>query len=102
MQTIAVISKSTKQGVSVFHFVETPDGALWAFGGCNPKAMQFKSMSDINTAITTWTKSYGYSFGLTPAKPASKRPAKPTWDKQPSELPLDLQQDLWALTPVSA
>lgn len=98
MQTIAIISKSTKQGLSVFNFVETPDGQLWAFGGCTPKAMQFKSQAEMNAAIAKWTTSYGYTFGVQP-----KQIAKPTQDKQPSMLPLDLQQDLWALpTPVAA
>lgn len=102
MQTIAIISKSTKQGLSVFHFVKTPDGQLWAFGGCQAKAMHFSSIKELNTAIATWTKSYGYSFGMQPAKPVTTRPAKPVWDKQESQLPLDLQQDLWALEPTTA
>lgn len=97
MQTIAIISKSTKQGLSVFHFVQTPDGAFWAFGGLNPKAMQFKSLTEMNAAISNWTKSYGYSFGIVPKKSSNTRPSKPSWDKQPSMLPKDLQEDLWSL-----
>jgi len=102
MQTLAIISKSTKQGLSVFNFVETPDGQLWAFGGCTPKAMQFKSMAEMNNAIMTWTKSYGYTFGMMPTKKAhTPKVAKPAV-KQQSDLPLDLQQDLWALEPTCA
>ena len=97
MQTIASISKSTQKGVSVFHFVKTPTGEYWAFGGIQAKAMQFKSLAELNKAITTWTKSYGYSFGVDP-KPAKKQ----VTNKQKSELPADIQADLWALEPTAA
>ena len=97
MQTIASISKSTQKGVSIFHFVKTPTGEYWAFGGVQPKAMHFKSLAELNAAITTWTKSYGYSFGCAP-NPAKKQVAI----KQKSELPADLQADLWALQPAVA
>ena len=98
MQTICVLSKSTKQGVSVFHFVETPDGQLWAFGGCAPKAMHFKTRKELDLCVKNWI-GYGFTIGMTPTKPAAKRPAKPEWD---SQLPADLQQDLWALQPAVA
>ena len=96
MQTICTLSKSTKQGLSVFHFVQTPDNQFWAFGGVAPKAMHFKSRKELDLCIRNWI-GYGFSVGMTPAKPKAKssRPKKPAHDM--SQLPLDLQADLWAL-----
>ena len=98
MQTIATISKSTKQGVSVFYFVQTPCGEFWMFGGNNPKSIQFKSMKQLNTAVMTWVNKYGYSFGDTPVV---KSLANKSQVKQESLLPADLQADLWALPTVA-
>ena len=99
MQTVATISKSTKQGVSVFYFVQTPCGEFWMFGGVSPKAIQFKSMKELNAAVMTWVNKYGYSFGDTPVV---KSLATTTQVKQKSQLPADLQADLWALQPTAA
>ena len=98
MQTIATISKSTKQGVSVFYFVQTPCGEFWMFGGVSPKAIQFKSMKELNAAVMTWVNKYGYSFGDTPVA----KSLATTQDKQKSQLPADIQADLWALQPTAA
>ena len=98
MQATATISKSTKQGVSVFYFVKTPCGEFWMFGGISPKAIQFKSMKEMNSAIMTWVNKYGYSFGDTPV---AKSLATITKVTEKSELPADLQADLWALPTVA-
>jgi len=102
MQTLAILSKSTKQGTSVFHFVETPDGQFWAFGGVAPKAMHFKTRKELDTCVMTWVN-YGFSFGMVPTKQAhTPKVKRPEWDKQKSQLPADLQMDLWALQPTCA
>lgn len=98
MQTIATISKSTKQGVSVFYFVQTPCGEFWMFGGVSPKAIQFKSMKELNAAVMTWVNKYGYSFGDTPVVKSLATLTTPV--KQKSDLPADIQADLWALPTV--
>ena len=91
MQTLAILSKSTKQGISTFRFVQTENNELWMFGGTTPKAVQFKSRKELDRCVMTWIN-YGYQFGLVP----TKQPAKPSTK---SQLPKDLQQDLWALQP---
>ena len=98
MQTLCVLSKRTKQGISVFHFVQTPDNQFWSFGGVSPKAMHFKSRKELDQCVKTWI-GYGFTVGMAPpvkAQAKAKSPSKPV-----SQLPLDLQADLWAL-PVSA
>ena len=99
MQTVATISKSTKQGVSVFYFVQTPCGEYWMFGGITPKSVQFKSMKELNAAVMTWVNKYGYSFGDTPVVKSLATTTKVT---EKSELPADLQADLWSLQPTAA
>ena len=94
MQTVATISKQTKQGLSVFNFVKTAEGQLWMFGGVTPKAIQFKSIKDMNQAIQTWTKSYGYSFGIV-KKTAKKAFINDPWS---SEMPPSMQMELEALS----
>ena len=99
MQTIATISKQTKQGLSVFNFVKTAEGQLWMFGGLTPKAIQFKSVAQMNQAIRTWTKSYGFSFGIAKVEPKAT-PTKKMFINDPwsSELPTGMQMELEALT----
>ena len=41
MQTLATLSKSTKQGVSTFYFVETDDNSYAMFGGIKPRCITF-------------------------------------------------------------
>ena len=89
MQVLAILSKSTRQGVSTFRFVETENNELWMFGGATPKAIQFQSRKELDRCVTTWIN-YGYTFGLVPTKKSVKPIAK-------SQLPEDLQKDLWAL-----
>ena len=97
MQTIATISKQTKQGLSVFNFVKTDQGQLWMFGGIQAKAIQFKSMKAMNIAIQTWTKSYGFSFGIPKVEPKATKKAFIT-DPWSSELPTDMQMKLELLS----
>ena len=94
MQTLAILSKSTKAGVSTFRFVQTENNELWMFGGTTPKAIQFKSRKELDRCVMTWIN-YGYQFGLVPAKQTVKPVVK-------SQLPEDLQKDLWALQPTAA
>ena len=91
MQVLAILSKSTKQGISTFRFVQTENNELWMFGGATPKAVQFQSRKELDRCVMTWIN-YGYQFGLTPVKTTAKRVVK-------SQLPEDLQKDLWALQP---
>ena len=99
MQTIATISKQTKQGLSVFNFVKTDEDQLWMFGGIKAKAIQFKSVAQMNLAIRTWTKSYGFTFGVTKHEPKAKATKKQFIDDPwSSELPAGMQMELEALT----
>ena len=90
MQVLAILSRQTKQGVSTFRFVQTENNELWMFGGATPKAIQFQSRKELDRCVMTWINSYGYTFGLVPTKKVVPETAK-------SELPQDLQQELWAL-----
>ena len=95
MNTICILYRQTRQGLSTFRFVKCEDGSLWMFGGCTPKAIEFDDMSALKSAITQWRR-YGFSF----TKPQA-RPAKPAWDSKKfdpwSELPMNVQQELWSL-----
>ena len=91
MQVLAILSRSTKQGISTFRFVETENNELWMFGGATPKAIQFQSRKDMDRCVMQWIQ-YGYTFGLVPVK----KDVKPV-NTQKSELPADLQRDLWSL-----
>jgi hypothetical protein len=63
--------------------------------------MHFKTRKELDTCVMTWVN-YGFSFGMVPTKKAhTPKVKRPEWDKQ-SQLPLDLQQDLWALEPTCA
>ena len=98
MQTVATISKQTKQGLSVFNFVKTAEGQLWMFGGIQAKAIQFMSISEMNTAIQTWTKSYGFCFGIAKATPKPITQKAFIHDPWSSELPVGMQVQLEALS----
>ena len=56
-------------------------------------------MKELNAAVMIWVNKYGYSFGDTPV---AKSLATTTPVKQKSELPADIQADLWALQPTAA
>ena len=85
MQTLAILSRNTKQGVSVWRFIQTEDGNFFAFGGCKPACKQFKTLQELRNCYKSWLR-YGYEPGLVPVK---------------SQLPADLQADLWALPTVA-
>ena len=97
MQTIATISKQTKQGLSVFNFVKTDQGQLWMFGGIQAKAIQFKSIRAMNIAIQTWTKSYGFNFGIPKVQPKATKKAFIT-DPWSSDMPIEMQKELELLS----
>lgn len=85
MTTLAVVSKLTKQGLSVWRFVECEDGSYFAFGGVKPACKQFNSIDELRNCYKSWVK-YGYKPGITPIK------------KQPvSVLPKSMQMELAAL-----
>ncbi len=85
MQTLAIVSKNTKTGLSVWRFVKCEDGTYFAFGGVKPACKQFTSIEDMRACYKNWVK-YGYKPGMTPIK------------KQPvSVLPKSMQMELAAL-----
>jgi hypothetical protein len=93
MQTLAIVSKSTKQGLSVWRFVVTESGEYFAFGGVKPACKAFATIDQLRGCYKSWIK-YGYEPGLVPAKaPTPVKRTVPT----PSALPEDLAADLWAL-----
>ena len=97
MQSICILYKQTKKGLSTFHFCKTEDGQFWMFGGITPKAIQFDSLKELKAAITSWRR-----MGFTFTKPSPKRVAKPSWDLQDpweSDLPSSLQEKLFSLEP---
>ena len=95
MQNLAVLSKQTKQGVSVWRFVQTDDGAYFAFGGITPACKQFDTIEQLRSCYKSWVR-YGYAPGIVePKKVATPKPVR----VQKSQLPADLRSDLWALQP---
>jgi hypothetical protein len=85
MQTLAIVSKLTKQGLSVWRFVKCEDGSYFAFGGVKPACKQFTSIDDMRACYKNWVK-YGYKPGITAIKQQPK-----------SVLPVAIQQELAAL-----
>ena len=94
MQTLAIVSKSTKQGLSVWRFVVTENGEYFAFGGVKPACKAFATIDQLRGCYKSWIK-YGYEPGLVATKaPTPVKRTVPT-----SKLPEDLAADLWALEP---
>ena len=88
MQTLAIVSKSTKQGLSVWRFVQTETGEYFAFGGVKPACKAFANLEQLQACVKSWL-GYGYTFGLVPTKKApTPKVVKPvtatTLNKQPS------------------
>jgi len=101
MQTIATLSKSTKQGLSVFTFVCNDAGQYWSFGGLEPRAIQFNDLASLKQAIAQWRR-YGYAFGTNGTPKREPKPAikKQSYISDPwsSTLPAKLQLELEALS----
>jgi hypothetical protein len=91
INTLATLTKSTKQGISTFYFVET-DGSYSMFGGCTPKCFNFKNIDELRKAYTNWI-AYGYmpSNLQVQAKAYISNP----WE---SDLPVHLQHELEELS----
>jgi hypothetical protein len=96
MQTLAILSKSTKQGVSVWRFVQTDDNQFFAFGGCKPACKSFASITELRSYYKALFTKYGYEPGLVPTKPAKK--AMFLSDPWSTQLPIHLQDELEALS----
>jgi len=93
MQTIAILYKPCKAGLSTMHFVKCEDGSYWAFGGMTPKAFNCKSLAELKQAITSYRRN-GFSFN----KPSIKKTTANFKCVDPwSDIPSKMQQDLWAL-----
>ena len=96
MQTLAILSKSTKQGVSVWRFVQTDDNQFFAFGGCKPACKQFESLAQLRSYYRALFTKYGYEPGLVPTEPVKKQVfLSDPWSTQ---LPIHLQYELEALS----
>ena len=99
MQTLAIVSKSTKSGLSVWYFVKTDTG-YHAFGGVDPKCMTFNTVEELRSCYSNWIR-YGYQPGITSVREVkTPRPRKiqaPISDPWESKLPLDLQLELDSL-----
>ena len=102
MRTLAIVSKSTKQGLSVWRFVQVESGEYFAFGGVKPACKAFANIDELRACYRNWVK-YGYKPGIQATPTPVARPAKPAWDG-PAARPLtdDLIRDLWALEPTVA
>jgi len=95
MQTLAIVSKSTKQGLSVWRFVQTDDNQFFAFGGVKPACKAFASIAELRSCYRSWIN-YGYEPGLVPTKPVKK--AIFLSDPWSTQLPIHLQEELEALS----
>ena len=96
MQTLAILSKSTKQGVSVWRFVQTDDNQFFAFGGCKPACKAFASITELRSYYKALFTKYGYEPGLVPVQPVKK--AMFLSDPWSSRLPVHLQHELEELS----
>jgi hypothetical protein len=96
MVTLAIISKSTRQGTSVWRFVQTEDNQFFAFGGVTPACKAFASMSELRSYYKAMVTKYAYKPGLVPTKPVKK--AVFMSDPWSTELPIHLQYELEALS----
>lgn len=59
MQTIATLSKTTKQGLSVWDFRSTGDGLFYAIGGLKGQRKFFKDVEQLNACLKNYMR-YGY------------------------------------------
>ncbi len=96
MQTLAILSKSTKQGVSVWRFVQTDDNQFFAFGGCKPACKAFASITELRSYYKALFTKYGYEPGLVPVQPIKK--AMFLSDPWSTQLPVHLQLELEELS----
>ena len=92
MQTLATLSKSTKQGLSTFYFVETEDNSYAMFGGIKPRCIAFDTIEDLRKAYVTWCN-YGFLPNSLKSKPKSY--ISNPWE---SNLPVHLQHELEELS----
>ena len=92
MQTLASLSKSTKQGVSTFYFVETEDNSYAMFGGITPRCIAFDTIEDLRKAYASWV---GYGFSPSNFKSRTKAYISNPWE---SNLPVHLQHELEELS----
>jgi hypothetical protein len=98
MITLAILSKPTFAGNSVWRFVQTEDNQFFAFGGVTPACKAFASISELRSYYKAMVVKYGYEPGLTPVKPVKKAALlSDPWGPS-SELPLHLQYELEALS----
>ena len=88
MQTLATLSKSTKQGISTFYFVETDDNTYAMFGGIKPRCIAFDTIEDLRNAYASWV---GYGFTPSNFKSRTKQYISNPWE---SNLPVHLQHEL--------
>ena len=96
-RTVATLTKQTNTGLSTWSFVVC-DGIHIAFGGTTNRCRTFRSMRQMKDCIQNFIFDYGYIADIksTP-KPVKKVKSDKTVIRQDSELPDDLQMDLWAL-----
>ena len=68
MQTLASLTRTTKNGlVSTWHFVQAPD-AFYAFGGCREAdAKRFDTIEELRSLYTSYL-GYGYTRMVAPVQ----------------------------------
>ena len=98
-RTVATLTKQTTKGLSTWSFVVC-DGVHIAFGGTTNRCRTFRTMRQMKDCIQNFIFRYGYVADIKSApRPVKKVNPVKTFIRPDSELPVDLQQDLWALTP---
>ena len=95
--TVATLTKQTTKGLSTWSFVVC-NGVYIGFGGCSNRCRTFRSMQQMKDCIHNFVLKYGYVPDTQSApKPVKKANAVKSFTRPDSQLPVDLQRDLWAL-----
>ena len=88
INTLATLTKSTKQGISTFYFVET-DGSYSMFGGCTPKCFTFKNIDELRKAYSSWI---GYGYLPSNLQSQTKQYINDPWSAMPTHLQMELEE----------
>ena len=99
MQTLAILSKSTKQGLSVWRFGRLANGGFAATGGHQADVKEFDTIEELRSCYAAWVR-MGYTIGMPTPKPVKVTKAAKPYISDPwsSTLPAQMQMELEALT----
>jgi hypothetical protein len=99
-RTVATLTKQTTNGLSTWSFVVC-DGLHIAFGGTTNRCRTFRTMRQMRDCMQSFIFRYGYVADIKSApKPVKKVNPVQSLTRPDTELPEDLQRDLWSLPSV--